>query len=388
MGMVWQLESRAASLLDHRAAGRPARCWLGRPFRSGAAHRILIYRMQGVLGRSQLEPFFRFAPDLDTLGIQLRCRPVEEFLAGKPGPAADTILIQPWFTEADRLGPALDRLRSRQPAARLVFLDSYAHNDLRLGKVLEPHVEIYLKKSLFKDRREFLKPRRGDTNLTEFYGDLYGHAQTVTDWDVPVGMLDRLHLFPNFLTHTRFHSAFTKGRLPPRAGRRIDVHARLGVRGTPWYESMRQAAQKQLAAIPGLKLSPPGLVDVRTFLAELEDSRLCFSPFGYGEICWRDIEAFQTGAVLVKPDMSHLETLPDLYEAGATYLPVRWDFSDLEEVVTTALADEGRLQAIAEEAWRRCAGYLSGDRFLQDMRMVLPEPVRSNASGHLLALPS
>ncbi len=65
--------------------------------------------------------------------------------------------------------------------------------------------------------------------------------------------------------------------------------------------------------------------------------------------------------------MGHLETLPDLYEAGVTYLPVRWDFSDLEEVVRGALADEERCRAIATEAWTRTSAYLRSGRFVGDM---------------------
>jgi hypothetical protein len=109
-------------------------------------------------------------------------------------------------------------------------------------------------------------------------------------------------------------------------------------------------------------------------MAELANSRLCFSPFGYGELCWRDIEAFQTGAVLIKPDMGHLQTLPDLYEPGVTYLPVRWDFSDLEDVVCSALADEPRMEAIASEAWNRTARYIREGCFVDDMaEMFLSE---------------
>ena len=30
------------------------------------------------------------------------------------------------------------------------------------------------------------------------------------------------------------------------------------------------------------------------------------SPFGFGEICYRDFEAMLNGACLIKPDVSHL----------------------------------------------------------------------------------
>lgn len=43
--------------------------------------------------------------------------------------------------------------------------------------------------------------------------------------------------------------------------------------------------------------------------------------------------------------------------------------------MTAALADQDRLAAMAHEAWRRCAEYLSGDGFLHDVRIMLPDGV-------------
>jgi Glycosyl transferases group 1 len=108
-----------------------------------------------------------------------------------------------------------------------------------------------------------------------------------------------------------------------------------------------------------------------TYVRELRSSKTCFSPFGYGEICWRDIEAFAYGAVLIKPDMSHLETCPDIYVPGVTYLPVNWDFSNLQEVVDMALASPDLCRSIAQEAHRRITQYLQTARFVQDMSFLV-----------------
>ena len=85
---------------------------------------------------------------------------------------------------------------------------------------------------------------------------------------------------------------------------------------------------------------------------ELQRSTACFSPFGYGELCWRDIEAIAAGAVLIKPDMSHLRTEPNLYRDGETYIACRWDFADLSDKVSEILADEERRLFLTNQA--RC----------------------------------
>ena len=120
-------------------------------------------------------------------------------------------------------------------------------------------------------------------------------------------------------------------------------------------------------SLEGVKVVSDGTVGQKQFNAELQTSRACFSPFGYGELCWRDIEAMAYGAVLLKPDMSHLTTLPDLYEAGVTYLPLAWDSSDLQEKTDWVLAHPDKASDITREAFRRVQTYLETDRFIDDM---------------------
>lgn len=365
----------AGRALLNRGLAAPARGWLGRPFPRRAERRVVLWYSSNPISLSQADPFLSNAKAFaERHGAAIRFLAVERLLDPDtdlpPMGEGDISLIQPWFTvEPQVLEHALARHRAHAPGARIAFLDSYAHNDLRLGRVVEPYVDFYVKKSLYRDPGQFLRAFRGDTNLTEYYGDLYGIPAPEADWNAPRRMLDKLRLGPNFFTAARFMSDFSRPP-PPQAGRSLDMQVRLGGKGSPWYSAMRADAEARAKAIPGLRLSPPGRLDTAAFMAELRDSRLCFSPFGYGELCWRDVEAFATGAVLIKPDMSHLETLPDLYEPGVTYLPVRWDFSDLQEVVENALADEGLRDRIAATAHARIARYLREAQFVEDMQFL------------------
>ena len=66
---------------------------------------------------------------------------------------------------------------------------------------------------------------------------------------------------------------------------------------------------------------------------ELRSTKLVCSPFGWGEICTRDFEAFVYGAALVKPSMEHMDTFPQWFIPNETYIPVKWDFSDFTEII-------------------------------------------------------
>lgn len=359
-------------VLDHRVYKFAARAFLARPFSRKSQCRVLIYGHPDPICRSQIEPFFHYSDVFfDRYGAEFRCRTINDLISGIV-PPTDIVVLQPWFNiDQNYLVDALHRLRDKQPDVKIVFFDSYAHNDLRLGRSLDQFIDLYYKKSLFVDRNEYLIPRRGDTNITEFYSDLYGiEVGPPVDWEVPQSMLPKLRLGPNFFTSARFSKVFHFGEMPSRSNRLIDLHSRLGVTGTPWYSAMRAGARAQVEAIKGIKCSPKGHLSQAAFMAELTNSKLCFSPFGYGELCWRDIEAFQTGAVLIKPNMGHLETMPDLYEPGVTYVPVRWDFSDLKSVIHDTLSNEKAMSRIASEAWTRVARYVRGEHAVDDFSEI------------------
>lgn len=352
---------------SHRILRPLSAAVLGAGFPARARCRLLILHHPTAISWSMVYPYFHYANDFeDHYGTSIRTRPVEEFLSGKPLPNADVILFQPWFTEnPDRLADSLARCRQSHPQTRIVFLDSYAHTDLRLARVIAPHIDLYLRKAIFRDQGDFHRAWAGDTNLTEYYSQLYAIPAKPVDWQVPKGFADRLDLAPNFLTAPYLLDGFL-GTPPSFTDRPIDVHSRLAIKGSDWYQAMRQHADQAIKGIEGVTLTANGRIPQDKFLEEMRQSRLCWSPFGYGELCWRDLEAFMTGAALIKPDMSHLKTAPDLYVAGETYLPVKWDFSDLAEVVRTALADPAGTRRIAENAYRLCRGYLTDNRFVTD----------------------
>ena len=85
----------------------------------------------------------------------------------------------------------------------------------------------------------------------------------------------------------------------------------------------------------------------------MSNSKIILAPFGFGEIAPRDLEATMFGSVLIKPDMSHLETFPNLYIPYKTYVPCKHDFSDLNEKIDYVLSDFNNLQSFYVENMRR-----------------------------------
>lgn len=75
------------------------------------------------------------------------------------------------------------------------------------------------------------------------------------------------------------------------------------------------------------------------YLSTMFSSKTVVSPWGWGEACHRDYEAWLLGAVLIKPTMEHVATWPDIYRPNETYIPCRMDFSDLPEIVARVAAE-------------------------------------------------
>jgi hypothetical protein len=71
------------------------------------------------------------------------------------------------------------------------------------------------------------------------------------------------------------------------------------------------------------------------------------------------------GALLFKPDMSHLTTYPDIYLPHETYIPLDWDGADLLEKTEFYLEHETERRRIARNAFEQYRQETArlGDRF-------------------------
>lgn len=121
-----------------------------------------------------------------------------------------------------------------------------------------------------------------------------------------------------------------------------------------WWRKMTERSINNFSlAHPHIRMNRPGIVSKKEYHQEIKNSVISISPFGIGEICYRDFETFMFGSLLFKPNMDHLVTYPDLYQDGVTYIPHRWDFSDFEEKLEAILSHPETYQEIASEGQRR-----------------------------------
>jgi hypothetical protein len=364
---------RARNLLRRRRADRLRLKAMAKPFSPGAAERLLLVTQGERLPQSQVYAFHHYAADLKRLyGAELREADLGDVLAGRPVAAKGATVVAfqtPFDVSDDDLNRLFARLRADHPEARIGCLDWFAPTDLRNAARMDGEIDFYVKKHVLRDRGQYGRPTLGDTNLTDHYARRFDIPDPERCFPVSSGFLEKLVVGPSFVTAPQILPELLKSG-PPAGRRPIDLHARFAVSGTPWYRAMRREADAAADSCTDLNILRGSGVPQHRFLTELQRSKICFSPFGYGEGCWRDYEAVLSGAVLLKPDMSHVETDPDIFVAWETYAPVAWDLSDFREVVDRLLADGALRESIARKAHQTLQGWLRSDAFARRMQKL------------------
>jgi hypothetical protein len=85
-------------------------------------------------------------------------------------------------------------------------------------------------------------------------------------------------------------------------------------------------------------------INYSSYLSEMPKYSSFISPFGWGEICFRDFESIILGKLLIKPNCDHIVTWPDIYQDNM-YVSIDWDASNLDFALH-GFSKEKRLEII------------------------------------------
>jgi hypothetical protein len=337
---------------------------------AGSLRRVLFLTERDEIAVAQTAPFFvhsRLLRERDNL--EVRQLPLREFLRGSTRfrVAVEAVCVQTWFNLTEReLRDLFAQVRSAWPEAAIAYLDWFAPTDLRYAAVLDPYISVYVKKQVLANFSAYGKATIGDTVLTDFYARRFGLEMPIRRFPVPAGFERKLILGPGFECSPLVAESL---RWPVKfRDRPIDLHARFTTAGTDWYTQMREECLAEAMALASqFRVASHGRVTRREFRTELGEAKLCFSPFGYGPLCWRDFEAMSAGALLLKQDVGYLRLARKFFVPYETYVPLRWDLSDLREKVDYYVHHSSEREAIARNAHEVLREYVEKKLFLQDV---------------------
>jgi len=343
---------------------------------------FVVVSVESELSDTQVYPFHLYAD-------RIRARFGAEFyevreaaLLGAPEnarcPRVKWVAFQTWFDlTAEEMTQRANRIQTVFPNARLIYLDFFAPLDLRYAEVLAPHITHYVKKQVFADFKSYGTETVGHTNLTDYYGRRFGIPLQKVRWNLPPEFLPKLVIGSNFCVSPHMIDRFSVPLL--HGARPIDVHARIATGGEEWYRAMRSEALNAALTVKGLRTVSDGRVSRARFFEELRQSKICFSPFGYGEVCWRDYEAIFSGALLVKPDMGHVRLSPAIFVPNETYVPIAWDCSDYDEKVRLHVAQARRRREICSNAFDMLREYVRSDEVVTTLAPLFAQDDRGIA---------
>lgn len=272
-----------------------------------------------------------------------------------------------WNSDSYKIFKFLEAARTRN--LKILWFDTTDSTWCTQFEVM-PYVDLFLKSQVFKDRNQYLRRFRTGRIFTDYFDALYKTGENEESFPLSSGNdLEKIRIswntcFENY-NESRFGiparikqkarpfltSLLCKGLsiafTPPNRQRNVKVSCRIGLsHSRPSVIAHRKAVIEIIEAmdVPTSKISLP------EYFSELRNSQVGVGPFGVGEITLRDFEIIICGAVLVKPDMNHLETWPNLFQPGETYIPHKWDLSDLKEKLGTLIDNPDLRIRIASDA--------------------------------------
>lgn len=235
-----------------------------------------------------------------------------------------------------------------------------------------PYVDEYWKRSILNNLDLYYKKYYGGHVYSHYYYEKYSIddksnifynsvADEKTDfrklkiaWNIGIGIfpLNKFDIFDNFYPSMRriFTSTvllpsvyplykiikFYMDRLKKNLKKKVNFNNKLKKFSSRFeYNNYRYSIGFQreliLNQIKNKKFCLTKKKNKRFFTKETFKVFGVLSPFGWGEICYRDFEASIGGAYLVKPDMSHINTWPNIYSKDL-YHSLDWDFSNLDSL--------------------------------------------------------
>jgi Glycosyl transferases group 1 len=274
------------------------------------------------------------------------------------------ILKLSYRTERSRALGIVEAMRNMNKTARIIYFDGDDDLCIQWPEILSI-VDLYVKKHIFSDKKDYLRRFVGKSNLHDYVHHKYGHHFSAKDfgddkvilWSgpVPETKLEKITLGYNLALDQKIVKLFSTGdRYLKYSNRTNDIL----FRGTIpphdiWLSHLRKSFEPILDKLGSdfhVIVSDKRLSE-DLYYKEMANSKICFSPFGYGEICWRDFEAIICRCLLLKPDVSHLSTCPQIFIPYVTYVPIKWDFSDLEEKCRYYASNDSERSQITKAAF-------------------------------------
>jgi hypothetical protein len=291
------------------------------------------------------------------------------------------LLNQGIYKNNDQVMDFLQKLKNK--GIKIIFLDAADSTGSRFFDLISI-VDLFLKKQLLKDKEKYLL-NEGDKSVRIWINE-YDQNSVKQYQPCRIEHLHKLKLAWNIgLVDFRYNPFklgiisnhfFSKPRIKtPSLDREILTSFRGGINKNNSYSFQRNLLIKHLMESKNKVITGKPINRIK-YLIELGNCKAIVSPYGWGEICYRDFETFLKGAVLIKPDLSHLMTFPDFFLPNQTYIPINWQMTDLEEKLNLVNDKYNELIEIAIQGQNNFLNaYNNGELFVNHLKEIISEVI-------------
>ena len=270
------------------------------------------------------------------------------------------------FSERSKFVEFLSNISKRN--TKIICYDGYDTSGFVDGDVI-PFVDGFLKKQVLKDKNQYtlnnkdlsVRPWLAEMPTVPKYDDLIVCKQEDLSkiklgWNIGINNYDEYPFGPLNIFRNLYKNKDKTNNFPETKSFFTSF------RGTVNYND--QISLQRNITIDVLKkinlgesLLSSDKIDRFKYLDEMKSSKCIVSPFGWGEICYRDFEAMLCKSLLIKPNMQHIDTFPNIFKINETYIPVAWDLSDLEKVISDVYSNYDDYSKIVDTACNEITSY-------------------------------
>jgi len=331
-------------------------------------------------GTAFILPILKFKNNLLNSGFDIKINPRKQEITD-----CDYLIIESKFYKQgwnQKRQQVLSEIEDFSQKTIVIWCDQSDSTGTISAEVL-PFVQTYAKAQLLVDKDIYLSPMYGSRIYTDYYHKNFSVTDEEYYCEPTVRNKNHLKKFKiswnsAFLNFGKFQPywlllakrlpfsncvPFSRKALPSFSNRVQDISVRMG---TNHKRETVAFQRKQIASMFESKAKAKK-ISRKNYLNEVANSKICISPFGYGEITLKDFEVFLSGSVLLKPSMRHMRTWPDLFIEDETYVSHDWNFTNIAEKIEWLLANEASRLNIADLGQKlfieHTIGKSAGDKF-------------------------
>lgn len=334
------------------------------------------------IGLWQLYPFILFKKEFREAGYNIiskharTCEEINKLTINIDQP--DIIAIRPDWTELpDDVLSVCKNLRDKYSDSKIIMIDPFDQTSSRFFESL-PYLDAMVKYLSLRDKKLYLQDYTAGVYGVQKLKDEFGVSPS-NDWSirstVDKGQEHKI-VTGNFIIEPelikKINSPINNWRLGKK-DKKISLfcHMSCGKRGElEWYGKHRVKAVEYLKNLSSFNISVEAeytgepRLSRKEYVKRIKASKLVYSPLGWGEVTMRTFEAMAYQCLLVQPDISHLDMYPNIFVPNETFIPVKWDLTDLAEKCEYYITHESERVEIVTNAREAFFREFTAEKFI------------------------